>query len=261
MIKLAVNLSNPLIELINEGSVTVDMVEVGPWYKIEKIRKFQHQLPGLSFLYHGSNQILKVGTWPGVLNNIKHSLKITNSPWASMHLSLLPPGFYWISRKLNIRLPRLSPEWCTNQFIHKAKKLSQSINVPLILENMPGLRYSNYDTEIDPDHINLILKRNGYNLLLDIAHARVAAQNINLEIDDYLSGLPLENVMQIHISGVRNLNGWLYDAHEILQQEDLEILEWILPKTNPQVVTLEYFRAKEPLCNQIQLLQEVLYAR
>jgi hypothetical protein len=35
MLKLAANLSDPLIPLIEAGDVSFDMIEVGPWYTVD----------------------------------------------------------------------------------------------------------------------------------------------------------------------------------------------------------------------------------
>ncbi len=39
------------------------------------------------------------------------------------------------------------------------------------------------------------------------------------------------------------MGGVLRDAHEpFLREADYEILEWVLKRTKPEIVTLEYFR-------------------
>ena len=64
-------------------------------------------------------------------------------------------------------------------------------------------------------------------------------------VRSYLEKLPLERTMQIHVSGIREQYGRLRDAHESLQEEDYIVLKWLLGKSKPLVVTLEYFREQE----------------
>ena len=64
--------------------------------------------------------------------------------------------------------------------------------------------------------------------------------------------------MQIHVSGPRVRNGRLYDAHESLEKVDYAVLEWVLARSRPQVVTLEYFKEREALRKQILCLRDIL---
>jgi uncharacterized protein (UPF0276 family) len=96
--------------------------------------------------------------------------------------------------------------------------------------------------------------------LLDLAHARIAAQIRNEAIHDYIQQLPLDKVMEIHVSGPRSQDGdgWVEDAHESLLKVDFDLLTWALTKTRPQAVTLEYGQEKETLKVQLHHLREIL---
>jgi len=74
----------------------------------------------------------------------------------------------------------------------------------------------------------------------------------------YLSALPLEKSVQIHLAGVRaGRDGRLFDAHETLTDEDYRLLEWTLERVQPEWLTLEYFR-EDPLAvaQQLERVQE-----
>ena len=45
---------------------------------------------------------------------------------------------------------------------------------------------------------------------------------------------------EIHVSGPRLDQGVLRDRHLELQEKDYSLLAWLLERTEPQVVTLEY---------------------
>jgi uncharacterized protein (UPF0276 family) len=77
-------------------------------------------------------------------------------------------------------------------------------------------------------------------LLLDLAHAQVAAARLGMRSDDYLTRLPLDRVRQIHVSGPRVRGGTLVDAHDALREEDYRLLERVLKTAHPAAVTLEY---------------------
>ena len=96
----------------------------------------------------------------------------------------------------------------------------------------------------------------GVACLLDIGHARVSAATLGADVHGYLADLPLERVVQIHVSGPRMRDGRLVDAHEPLEDADYALLDWVLARTQPQVVTLEYIREREALSRQLGRLRE-----
>lgn len=58
---------------------------------------------------------------------------------------------------------------------------------------------------------------------------------------EYIGRLPLERLYEIHI------NGWMHTergmmAHTKIHEEGYELLEEVLSRTKPRIVTLEYGR-------------------
>jgi uncharacterized protein (UPF0276 family) len=68
----------------------------------------------------------------------------------------------------------------------------------------------------------------------------------------------LDRVVQVHVSGPRMRDGSLVDAHEALQEIDYALLDFVLARTEPQVVTLEYIRERDALEEQLFRLRDVL---
>ena len=97
--QLTVNYSRALRSLIEAGEVNIAAVEVGPWYSVNAIRLFQSLFPDLKFYFHPGNVIMQVGRVPGTVRRLKSYLQVTDSSWASCHLSLLMPGYIWLSSK------------------------------------------------------------------------------------------------------------------------------------------------------------------
>ena len=258
MIQLTTNLSDALIELIRADQAPIDAIEVGTWFSVKQVRQYRRQLPGWEFHFHAGTMIVKVGLIPGTIRQLKKYLLCTSSPWASVHFSLLPPVRLWLALRFGWYLPPPGLDRATRRSVRRIAKLAAAIDTPVILENMPPLGAGRYTFEGEPDRIRAILEATNCDLLLDIAHARVAAGALGMDIHDYLNRLPLERVVQIHISGPRMRDGYLYDAHEPLQESDYALLEWVLARTRPQVLTLEYFREREALHEQLWRLRGVL---
>ena len=258
MIQLTANLSDPLLELLREGEAPIDGVEVGPWFSVPQIRAYRAALPGLSFTFHGGDLIERVGWVPGAISRITAYLRCTGSPWVSMHITMLLPGLVWLMLRRGWRMPLPNPARATRRFIRQVKRLVHAVPVPVLLENIDPLPFDGYDFEVRMERITQVLEETDSGLLLDIGHARVSAAVLAVDDRDYLSGLPLERIAQIHVSGPRERDGRLVDAHEPLQEIDYALLDYVLARSSPRMVTLEYIREQDPLREQLLRLRDVL---
>jgi uncharacterized protein (UPF0276 family) len=258
-VHLTANLSDGLVELIQAEAVQIDGVEVGPWFNVEQIQKYRQQLPGWTFYFHHSDLIPRLKWIPRAADSLREYIECTRSPWLSFHYSLLPPGYSRVAAKWGLYLPPPNFARSVKRFVAEVDRL-KGLNLPFLLENMPSFPTSKYAFETSVETISEVLILTDADFLLDIAHARVVASVFGLDVYDYLGRLPLERLRQIHISGPRVKKGYLYDAHEDLQEEDCKLLEWVLVRRKPEVVTLEYYKDKEKLCNQLIRIKEIIAA-
>jgi len=214
-------------------------------------------LPGIGFHFHPG----RVGLLPGSRNRLLRYLALCpQTPHISLHLAPLPFPLTYLAFRYHVYLPEPNAENRIKAFIKQVKCLKDRVSLPIILENMPVLHPTRYRFESDPHVITRILHETGCNMLLDLAHARIAAQAIGMAVQDYLLALPLEKVKQVHLSGSRTKDGVLYDAHQPLLEEDYDLFKWILPRINPDWVTLEYFRDdREALQTMLTKIRSILY--
>ena len=138
-------------------------------------------------------------------------------------------------------------------------------SVPVLVENMP--RWSRHGPAyvVNPAFISSVIEATRCGLLLDLAHARVAARYQGEPVRDYLARLPLDRLVEIHVSGPRPLpaskgtsGGRLFDAHEPVQEPDYALLAWVLERTRPRAVTLEYSKDRAQLKAQLDRLRRLL---
>jgi len=238
-IKLFCDHSPSLVNLIHSRQVPLDGVEFTPFSSPKQIEALRADYPGLPFQFHASN----VGRVPFSLRNLdRYNRVCSESAWVSIHLSLVPSLTLFCAFRLGLKLPMAAPQRLESRFIRQVRWLAARINLPLILENMPATPLLNNGFESAPATIRRVLSVLNTDLLLDLAHAQVAAAFQKMSIETYLLGLPLERVREIHVSGVREMEGVLRDAHEPLREADYELLAWVLRRTKPEMVTLEYFR-------------------
>ncbi len=261
MTLLTADLSDSLLALIHAHAALVDGVEVGPWCSARQIRAYRSSLPRLPFYFHGGDLIQEVSFLPGAASRIAAYLRATETPWLSVHMLMWLPGMVWLMRRWGWRVPLPDPERATRSFIRRVGSLARAVKVPLLLENDEPPPFDGYEFEVYPERIAHVLHATGCGLLLDIAHARLSAERLGMDVQAYLSRLPLDRVVQLHVSGPRVHNGRLFDAHEPLQDVDYRLLEFVLAQTRPKAITLEYIRDPAALHDQLRCLRSILDTR
>jgi uncharacterized protein (UPF0276 family) len=113
----------------------------------------------------------------------------------------------------------------------------------IAFENLNYFTTSAYLHVCEPSFIAETARRNNVYILLDIAHAIITAKNLEIDIYQYLSALPLDKVVEVHISSPRLIQGKWRDIHEMPGSEEFQVLEFILKNChlNPYVV-IEYYK-------------------
>jgi uncharacterized protein (UPF0276 family) len=258
MTLLTANYSISLAKLIHSKDAPVDGIEVGPWFTPEKIKSLQQELSEWPFQFHASSFMTRYQYRRGALERLNEYLACTQSQWISLHIELLPVFVYVLSARIGLHLPPLKIKRAINNFVRLLSEIKNRVEIPIILENLPSLPLEKYAYAADPSLITEIVNTTNSGFLLDIPHARVAASHRRMSVENYLEKLPLKQTIQIHVSGARDKDGYLHDTHEVMQDEDYAILKWVLGRSKPKVVTLEYFRELGKLQEQLLKLREIL---
>ena len=113
----------------------------------------------------------------------------------------------------------------------------------ILLENVPAREKNRtLDFLSSPEFIRKVVEKNNTYFLLDIAHAKAAAQTLGIPFMDYINALPLERVKEIHLSGCEiNDAGKIVPNHSEMKEEDFILLQYLLERCKEiAVLTLEY---------------------
>lgn len=199
---------------------------------------------------------------PGVIDadwiaRARAAIDSVDSPWLSLHLGFSAEEVYCTDHMLpNSEV--LDREACRERFLSGLRNVKNGIGVPLLVENLDYCPEGAYEHICDPVFIREMVDELDCGLLLDLAHAQVSADWLGVGIEQYLAGLPLERVMQIHLSSPRRVGDRLDDAHCELVASDLQLLEGVLGRCQPEVVLLEYTRDASELRAQLAEIREVM---
>ncbi len=80
-------------------------------------------------------------------------------------------------------------------------RAQSSLGRPMLFENPSSYLTFPEDEFAEWEFLSEMVRRTGCYLLLDVNNIYVSAQNHGFSADDYLAGLPLERVRQIHLAG------------------------------------------------------------
>ena len=256
MIKLSVIHSLAVIDLIQSGDVQVDAVEVVDKLTSKAITNAKKALPGVEFHFHPG----RIRFDPFSKAKLRSYLTLCpQSPYISVHLAPLPAYITTLALRWKRYLPEPKHEALIKTFIRRIKRLKPQFNTPFILENMPVLHPTRYRLESEPVVIRRVMTETDCPMLLDLTHARIAAEVRGIPVENYLLALPLERVVQIHVTGALRREGKLYDAHEPMEAADYNLLAWALERTQPVWLTLEYFKEDaHALRDQLVRLREFI---
>ncbi len=123
------------------------------------------------------------------------------------------------------------------------QKLKEIFKMRLILENVPARRKTPETHFLSmPEFISKVVKENDCGFLFDIGHARSAAETLKIPFEEYVSRLPMDRVIELHLAGsMVDTEGRIRPNHSKMREADYEFLKDALRKyPTIETVTLEY---------------------
>lgn len=249
MLKLAVNASEALFPLIDRGYVSVDFIKVPLSNYPGNRDSIEEALSRSPLILHPTQRgVLDLANWSldqavGT-DALSDLLDLTRTVSLSTHIAT-KPGYLptnagcWTSTQLR---QELRTNILRNIYHLTDKVLERYGDIPLLLENHPAAAWEDsIAVTTEPEFLNEITEAAGCEILLDIAHARVSAWFAGVSIFTYLNRYDLPRIKELHIAGPRIYEGQgMVDSHEALTDEDYKILLWVLERTSPRIITLEY---------------------
>ncbi|MES1174913.1 MAG: DUF692 domain-containing protein [Myxococcales bacterium] len=174
---------------------------------------------------------------PSYLRALREEVSRLHSPWHSDHLCFSTAG----KRVLHELLPLKFSEENVARVAERARRMEALLERPFALENITYYVHPGAPEMSELTFLQRVLEQSNARLLLDVNNVYVNAQNHGFDPRAFISGLPLERVVQIHVAGHQTLeSGLLLDTHgQPVADPVLELLEWTLQRTGPVPVLLE----------------------
>jgi uncharacterized protein (UPF0276 family) len=236
-------------EFIDANSEMVDYVEI-PFEQLRhapQVASIQEAVPVI--LHCASMSVAGfVPPTDATIDAIGREAERTRTPWIGEHLAFISAD------SLNMDIdtagqptaltytvcPQMSEE-TVQRVADNLAALQPHFDVPLILENSPQYFAVPGSTMPMVDFIGAVLSRCEVGLLLDLSHFLITMLNTGGDAAKEINRLPLERVVEIHLSGLNLQSEVVWDDHATPAPEPVfALLERVLERARPRALTLEY---------------------
>jgi uncharacterized protein (UPF0276 family) len=224
--QFTINYSTQAAALLQAGKIEIDRFKCPPWADL--VAEARQIAPVyIHFDLRAGNGKLAAGEVD--FDAIERFLIDTDTPYVNVHL-LIKDGAVQ------------SADEAVERMIADIDAAARRFGADrIIAENIP-YRVSSADEIggkyarecVDPAVIRAVLDATGAGFLFDIAHARITAQNLGLDLTAYIDSLPVERMTEMHVTGLGEINGIVTD-HLPLQADDWAHFEAFMGRVGADV--------------------------
>ncbi|WP_104140054.1 DUF692 family multinuclear iron-containing protein [Arthrobacter sp. ZGTC131] len=216
--------------LLDLGESPIDVLEIEPqpfWfpprsssgaYELDP-RAFDHfrqllqpkLIHGVGFPVGGT-----VAPHPGQVAAFVESVNVLGAPWASEHLSFSRVPNNGVDVDMGFLLPPLQSPQGVSVAVANITALKARLPVPFAFET--GVSYlRSLDGELsDGAYFAAVAEAADCGILLDLHNVWANERNGRQKVLDLIEELPLERVIELHLAGGQDYNGYWVDAHSDL---------------------------------------------
>ena len=167
----------------------------------------------------------------------------TATPWIGEHLAFVTaerPGVPGAPYEVGYTVPAPMNATTLERVARATTRYQKDLCVPLIVENSPIYFRPPTSTMSQAEFIGELHAASGIELLLDLAHFFITSITMGFDPFVEVERLPLEAVVEIHLSGV-DVEGGPWDDHTSPAPETVRrLLTQVLARAQPRAITLEY---------------------
>ncbi|HEV7878740.1 DUF692 family multinuclear iron-containing protein [Bradyrhizobium sp.] len=250
-------------KVVAEGTERIDFVEI-PFEQLihtPEAIKLRDKVPLL--LHCASLSIAgNLPPPPALVERLLECIDQTGTPWLGEHLAYVRADGIWrevaehpallagtdadgpSAMPFNVGYtvsPQLSDP-ILERVLGNTLDWRQQLGLPVLLENGPMYFQMPGSTMSQSEFIQeLCARSDSVLLLLDLSHLAITSANIQLDPHALLDSLPLDRVVEVHLSGMSVQSGVTWDDHSGgAPPAVFALLERLLREAKPRAITLEY---------------------
>lgn len=244
--RLAVNYSRELAELIRCDRIAVDLIKCPAWPEVVgeavKLGKTYVHFP-----------FCCTSTTRGEAfdNNILPLLSSTQTIFINTHIEPPQPSTCSIDAFIADAVANIMAlRFRARQWRVRLGKLPRCVakTGTIIAENCPPslIPGTSDQSVLEASWVKQIVETADVGFLLDIGHARLSAALLGQDTKHYIQQLPVRRIRELHITGIGVSPAGRKEDHCPLTDADWELFEWVLGNirygtfSEPEVVAFEY---------------------
>jgi uncharacterized protein (UPF0276 family) len=144
------------------------------------------------------------------LHKLKALIKWVQPAWISDHLCWTGVAH----KNTHDLLPIPYTEEALKHIVQRIKEVQDFLETPIALENPSTYLEFKQSSMPEAEFIARMAEDSKCNLLLDVNNVYVSCYNHRLDAKSYIDALPLDHVIQIHLSGHSNKGSHIIDTHD-----------------------------------------------
>lgn len=283
---VGITYSSALEPILDNYSHLIDVLEIEPqtiWFNtgntqnkyrvdtaiIDKIKgyPFHKTLHGIGFPVGGTKLPNAYKSSP-----LKEMITELNVAWMSEHLSFNHVTDIKESKshfKTGFLLPPIQTEEGIQTALHSIKCIKGMLNIPFAFET--GVSYiAKQEYEMDDGRfIAEIANRADCGILLDLHNIWTNQLNGRQSVNEFLNQIPLDRVIEVHLAGGFEYEGYWLDAHSgVIPEKLFELSKKIIPSLpNLKSIIFEVFPSFieyigfDPIINELQRIKKLWQLR
>lgn len=183
------------------------------------------------------------------VESVKHWVEKTETPWLGEHLAFVtadrgPAGEtaatadpYDVGYSVN---PPANAE-TLETVLRAVSDYSARLQIPVLIENSPVYFEPPGSTMSQIDILREICDQSSACLLLDLTHLYITSETLGLDPFKALCSLPIDRIVEVHVSGVDRRDGVYWDDHTRPAPDVVyDLLSLVLAGSSLKAITLEY---------------------
>ncbi|MCP5469023.1 MAG: DUF692 domain-containing protein [Chlamydiales bacterium] len=171
------------------------------------------------------------------LHKLKALTRLTKTPWLSDHLcwGRLPGAHF------HDLLPLPYTEEVIKLVVERARIVQDFLEVPFALENLSSYVAFNADQMPEWEFYTRIVEEADIFMMLDVNNIYVSSRNHGFDPFEYITNIPMERVIQIHLAGHSDRGDYVIDTHDNPVCDAVwELYGTVWPRTNEVATLLEW---------------------
>lgn len=205
MMNVAINYSRQAADLYTSGQIQLDYFKCPAWEDI--IAEARAILPAYVHFPLRVGRGIVINTEKKAeadLDNVEKLLKMSDTPCVNIHFSPYDTDYPEMAFD---SLDSGDIDKVVEHSIKAIETLASRFGADKILvENVPSTKSTHLICALYPDVISRVIDETRTTLLFDLSHARLSAHRLGMNEYQYIRGLPLKQMQEMHVTGITRID-------------------------------------------------------